>query len=134
MPSRLPVFAALASPSTPVTTVGVAGCVTPVQVSPANSPAARRGTRRERVLEQRIDALKERLRIALLENESLKAALAASHDDDGTGDAIDHALHAYAPCTDGRHDEACGRMPRKRGGRGRGGKAKKPSMLSVAAS
>jgi hypothetical protein len=72
---RLPVFAELASPSTPAASAGVVGCVTPVPIGPLGSPidAALRRSNRERVLEARVAMLKQRLTQALRENELLKA-------------------------------------------------------------
>jgi hypothetical protein len=77
---RLPVFAELASPSTPAATAGVVGCVMPIPIGPLGSPidAALRRSDRERVLEARVAMLKQRLTQALREHELLKAVPAES--------------------------------------------------------
>jgi hypothetical protein len=73
---RLPVFAELASPSTPAVTAGLVGCVTPIAVGPLLSPLGScRPSKRERVLEGRVAMLKQRLGIALRENELMKGQL-----------------------------------------------------------
>ncbi|KAJ1630337.1 hypothetical protein T492DRAFT_1003770 [Pavlovales sp. CCMP2436] len=80
MSRRLPVFAELASPSTPAVTSGLVGCVTPIAIGPLQSPlgGSCRPSKRERILEGRVAMLKQRLGIALRENELMKGQLKGS--------------------------------------------------------
>ena len=84
---RLPFFADLTSPTTPAVTAGLVGCVTPIAIGPMLSPLSScRVNKRERVLEQRVAILKQRLAHALHEVEALKSRMRADSDA-GTVDA-----------------------------------------------
>lgn len=152
---RLPVFADLASPSTPAITAGLVGCVTPIPLGPIASPLEARPSKRERVLEQRVAILKQRLSHALHEVEVLKNRLKTGADagsriplqmmntDVGVNhfasdplsdndDVVaafcretDEALLQAGNCAECTPAVDLVRPVRKRGGRGRGGKAKK---------
>lgn len=144
---RLPIFANFASPTTPAVTAGLVGCVTPIPIG-LSCAEGHRPSKRERVLEQRVALLKDRLAQALRENEAIKQRMTAGGLDNSARAPLlalrsELAPNWHPPCADDivaafcrettdealAHEGAPGQEParavRKRGGRGRGGKAKK---------